>query len=319
MHMGLKITSRTIMLLTILIVLLFAGVFKTIDGKMLYVGGEDIKNYSSIQTAIDASSNGDTIFVHNGTYYERIKINKSITLIGENKNNTIIIGGGGKGITIYSENGVRISGFTVRNCDTGIFIYSDDNTISDNILKNNNNNGISLWWESSNNKICNNYISGNKKAIYLDSGCRNNTISNNSIENNEIGIYLSKGCEGKNYLLNNIFLNNDQNIYEWHDLTLYFHSIIMILYLSCIIGIVVSIIKHKYRKLVFAFFTIMIGLSLLLIPYFMGGYTVETMQNHFFFYIFGFLILAGFGLILLGIIILIVLFILIKSKNRSLK
>jgi len=38
-------------------------------GNTLYVGGSGEGNYSSIQDAIDDASDGDTVFVYNGSYY----------------------------------------------------------------------------------------------------------------------------------------------------------------------------------------------------------------------------------------------------------
>ena len=49
-------------------------------------------DYSTIQLGINNANPGDTIFVRNGVYYENIIIEKKITLVGENKNNTIIDG-----------------------------------------------------------------------------------------------------------------------------------------------------------------------------------------------------------------------------------
>jgi nitrous oxidase accessory protein NosD len=49
-------------------------------------------NYPTITAAIVAASSGDVIFIKNGTYLEPpLKINKAISLIGEEKSNTIII------------------------------------------------------------------------------------------------------------------------------------------------------------------------------------------------------------------------------------
>ena len=59
----------------------------------LYVGGSGPGNYSSIQSAIDAASDGDTVFVYSGTYSEPITIEKKLNLIGEEKTTTIIDGG----------------------------------------------------------------------------------------------------------------------------------------------------------------------------------------------------------------------------------
>ncbi|RLF45340.1 MAG: hypothetical protein DRN29_06910, partial [Thermoplasmata archaeon] len=65
-----------------------------LNGNILYVGGSGTGNYSRIQDAIDDANDGDTIFVYSNSspYYEHIIINKSINLVGENKNTTIIDG-----------------------------------------------------------------------------------------------------------------------------------------------------------------------------------------------------------------------------------
>src|SRR4030042_2566389 len=60
------------------------------NGNWFYVGGSGPNNYSRIQDAIDNASNGDTVYVFNGTYYERLAIYSEINLIGENRDNTII-------------------------------------------------------------------------------------------------------------------------------------------------------------------------------------------------------------------------------------
>lgn len=48
-------------------------------------------DFSSVNDAVQAARSGDTIFVSNGIYRERVEVTKpNITLIGENKNNTVI-------------------------------------------------------------------------------------------------------------------------------------------------------------------------------------------------------------------------------------
>jgi len=81
----------------------------------IYVGGSGPGNYSSIQDAIDYASNGDTIFVYNGNYTENIKINKSINLVGENKNTTIIEKDINNHVVRVTADFVNISNLHIRN------------------------------------------------------------------------------------------------------------------------------------------------------------------------------------------------------------
>ena len=67
---------------------------QTLRGNTLYVGGIGPGNYTTIQNAIDNASDGDTVFVYaySSPYYENVLVNRSINLIGEDKNTTIIDG-----------------------------------------------------------------------------------------------------------------------------------------------------------------------------------------------------------------------------------
>ena len=53
------------------------------------------QDYPTITSAVNHASPGDVIVVKQGIYYENIQINKSLTLLGEDSKNTIIIGNGG--------------------------------------------------------------------------------------------------------------------------------------------------------------------------------------------------------------------------------
>ncbi|EMR74892.1 parallel beta-helix repeat (two copies) [Thermoplasmatales archaeon SCGC AB-540-F20] len=66
-------------------------------GTTLYVGGTGPNNYTKIQDAINDASDGYTVFVYNDSspYYESIIIDKSINLVGEDRDSTHIAGGGG--------------------------------------------------------------------------------------------------------------------------------------------------------------------------------------------------------------------------------
>jgi CTP synthase (UTP-ammonia lyase) len=50
------------------------------------------ENYTSIQEAIDNASDGETIYVYNGTYVENISINKQVNISGESIDGVVVNG-----------------------------------------------------------------------------------------------------------------------------------------------------------------------------------------------------------------------------------
>ena len=199
--------------------------------KILYVDDDGDKQYLTINQALLNASDGDTIYVYNGIYYENISISRSVSLIGEKKETTIISGYSDQNsrylINIFSDD-IEISGFTIKNSTfleslpsipednvslppkmvnvgVGIRILSDNITISGNNITQNGESGITAD-SGQNIIISSNQISENPQGIYLGN-CSNNTIMNNTIENNTWGvIFLSEASE--NVFYHNNFINN---------------------------------------------------------------------------------------------------------------
>ncbi len=149
-----------------------------IRGNWLYVGGNGTGNYSKIQDAIDNASDGDTVYVFGGSspYYENIVVNVSIDLIGEDKNITVVDGGGEDVISILADF-VKINRFTIQHSGySGIKIHSNFCSISDNLLKNNIN-GILLYY-SNNNIISNNSLYNIYYGLYIIQSDKNNITHN---------------------------------------------------------------------------------------------------------------------------------------------
>jgi len=186
-------------------------------GNILYVGGSGPGNYTKIQDAIDDTEDGDTVFVYDDSspYYENIIIQKSILIIGEDKNSTIIDGSGSGDVIYISSDNVNISNFMIRNAgnnhypnyDAGIDLRSNNNTITENIIhtghdgiyfRNSNYNkiisnnvfdthGWGIWvYTSSNNLIKNNNVHNDtwNGGILIHYGSNNNIIQSNNIHNN---------------------------------------------------------------------------------------------------------------------------------------
>jgi parallel beta-helix repeat protein len=175
-------------------------------GNWLYVGGSGPGNYTKIQDAINDSSDGGTVFVFNGTYYENLVIDTPNTLTGEDKNSTIIDGSCIGHVVNISVSNVQMSGFTIQNSgnstkDAGIKInsYSNFTIISDNIIQNDNGNGIIMQY-STDNLISNNIIKSSEMFGLDMYRCNNNSIIGNYIRSDQ-GIMLIDSS-------NNLFYEN---------------------------------------------------------------------------------------------------------------
>jgi parallel beta-helix repeat protein len=151
------------------------------------VDGSGGADFTGIQDAINDASDGDTIIVHSGVYYENVVVDKSVTLKGIG-HPVVDAGGEGSAITLTAD-GITLEGFTVANSgsrwsesDAGINVNSNNNTITGNNV-NNDWCGISLS-SSSNNNITGNNVSNNVRGgISLWDSCSNNTITGNTFVN----------------------------------------------------------------------------------------------------------------------------------------
>ena len=161
-----------------------------------YVGGTGLENYTSIQDAINYASAGSTIIVFNGTYYEHVVVNKTISLMGEKKNQIIIDGDNTGWVVRITADHVQISGFTIQHSgsvfpDAGIAVHSTYNTISDNILTDNYY-GMVLLSPASHNLITQNTIAHNHRCGIYFSGASYNTLIGNHVDHqpfNGFGLY----------------------------------------------------------------------------------------------------------------------------------
>lgn len=171
-------------------------------------------DYPSIFTAVVNAMDGDTIFVKNGVYYgptnQTLLISKSISLKGEDANNTKILlqppiihymmgiatplQGYGDSIEIEA-NSVRLEGFTIESVGGGISISGDAVEITGNILN--------LPVDATN--VNDTKITHNKMGSLSISG-NDNIISGNTISGiSVLGVKLKGGSF--NVVYNNTFVN----------------------------------------------------------------------------------------------------------------
>ncbi len=205
--------------LRLLIILLVLALLGISEGKIVYVPD----SYSTIQQAVNAVSDGDTVIVRDGIYVENIKVNKSLIIKSENSsanctvkaeypynpvfeisaNYVSIVGFTVEGATGFSA-GIfinasycNISNNNVKNNWDGIYLKNSSNSkISNNICFNNEDDGIFLWY-SNNNTIINNNCSNNGDSSISLWASNSNTISNNNIHNSWDGIWLYNSNNNK--------------------------------------------------------------------------------------------------------------------------
>jgi|GEM_PF-2558847 len=97
--------------------------------------------YQYIQDAINNAVNGDTIYVLNGLYTQKLNVNKKVSIIGQSQENTIIDTGtqSGNSIQIIVDY-VNMSTFTVKSAYTstgyGIAVGTSSAKVSNIILQN---------------------------------------------------------------------------------------------------------------------------------------------------------------------------------------
>jgi parallel beta-helix repeat protein len=172
--------------------------------------------YQFIQDGIDNASNGDMILVQDGYYTENIVIDKSVSLFGENKTNTIIYGSYTGDVVYVTVDDVTFNHFTaksggINSGDSCIKLYNSsgiyDCLIKDNIFLNSN---IGIYaWNAYNNRIIENQCySNHEMGIKLYYAHENNVLSNEVWDNDYSGIKLGFLCDYNNIIGNKIYDNN---------------------------------------------------------------------------------------------------------------
>jgi len=142
------------------------------------------QDYRTIQEAINHATDGETIQISTGTYSENVIVNKTVSLIGENRTSTIVDGGRTETVIYVKANNVVISGFTVQNGYSGIWLFFSENCTISEINAKKNAYGIKLY-HSSNCTLRENSVSNNEWfGIVLDNSgnciLRGNTLVDNN-------------------------------------------------------------------------------------------------------------------------------------------
>jgi parallel beta-helix repeat protein len=203
------------------------------------------KEFSLLTDAINASKDGDELLLCKGSYYGGVNVNTSITIRGNNPEDTIIYPSKNRNTVIMinakdcninsltitidntsdssrfikgielNENSCNISNMIIRNCTYGIYCKeeAEENTIWNNFLVGNQN-GMEFY-ESHNNIIEKNTIKKNSQfGILFFEKSESNIVQKNKFVENKEAIRLKGFDVSENRITNNVFTKNEENIHE---------------------------------------------------------------------------------------------------------
>jgi parallel beta-helix repeat protein len=159
--------------------------------------------YESIGAAVGAASANDTINVGQGMYHEYVVIDRPLSVIGANAQNTVVDATGlPNAFNIDGHNNpglshVVLSGFTARNANFQGILVTDSSfvSVSNNIVTGNDHSlqpfnpggpicpGLPSYFEAGEGFDCG-------EGIHL-SGVHHSTVANNLVQNNAGGILVS--------------------------------------------------------------------------------------------------------------------------------
>jgi nitrous oxidase accessory protein len=228
--------SRCVVFICILVLFLCSlfssGSFAEDDGGSIIRVPQD---FQSIQEAVDAAGSEDVILVAPGLYSENVVVNKSVTIIGEDRNNTIIDCGCDRfgdfnkfAFHVFAKD-VIIKNLTITHASRAVWVENACNVlvqsnrimsniegitlvntsqclVKNNIVLDNWGGGPDLTYGggiiliSNNSIVTDNFLSGNMEAITVGHA-HNNTIVNNTAVGTSAIFTISSS--NQNTILNN--------------------------------------------------------------------------------------------------------------------
>ncbi|MGM0509513.1 MAG: right-handed parallel beta-helix repeat-containing protein [Thermoplasmatota archaeon] len=163
----------TVFIAVLLVVLSVTPPFTPLDdsrGSVITVDDDTGADYQSIQEAVDHASAGDTVMIYGGVYDGGVTVNKSLELVGDSRENSVIRSvGSDYGIKMTSE-GIDIDNLTIKDFQVGVWSCDDLVNVS----------------------RCS--LVDNSRGIFLDD-VDQGSINNSSIENGTEGIYSMRADE----------------------------------------------------------------------------------------------------------------------------
>lgn len=180
-------------------------------------------DFQKISWAVGNASEGSTVLVKSGVYFEsQVIVDKTLSLIGENAENTVIDGGGTlQTIFLVIANNVVIENFTFQN--TNFATYSPAPAVSLSNVTNVTlsscffkNVGVGVEVRSSNfTGISHDKISNSTIGLVIRDVSYNNVVSGNILENDSLAVWVKSPTCSYNRVFHNSFLNDTNTVSDF--------------------------------------------------------------------------------------------------------
>ncbi len=138
---------------------------------------------TTIASAIDAASAGDTVLVGPGTFTEDVALTKSLALQGTGAGSTTLVGpiGGASTTVLIGASSTTVDGFTITRAGNNVTDWNNPGL---------NSSGLAIQGQSfTGTTISNNEITGMRTAIDINNS-NGHLVRNNVIHNNRTGLIL---------------------------------------------------------------------------------------------------------------------------------
>ena len=218
-----EILKCCLLIAVLLVLLVLAAGSGEVEGKTITVDDDGGADYEKIQDAIDNAVKGDTVFVHNGYYEENVWVNKTLTLLGENREKVTISGGNESSVITIQADGCFIKHVTIKNGgmehrDAGVDLKGNNITLS-HIAVEFIKNGIYSYGGYHELNIDNSSIKSTTYGLHLNNFV-NTFLERVDLTENDYGSYLSS-CREFQTDKCNIHGNTDWGVYSSSGINIY--------------------------------------------------------------------------------------------------
>jgi parallel beta-helix repeat protein len=179
--------------------------YVTATSRVWTVDDDGVADFSTIQGAINAAIDGDVVFVHNGTYSEDVVLNKSLSLIGENRDSAVVQSMGGLSNSVnVNASDVLLANLTIRDGFCGVAVQGEKVMITScRFLYN----SVGVYLAGYNCSVIDNEFVRNDVGIDVFSSDSNVILNNRIEQNNWIGISVEFQSKYNLIKFNNISEN----------------------------------------------------------------------------------------------------------------